>query len=93
MKPTTLFNYIYLSFYLVAVIMSWSATIVISGQADRLRDVVVEQQAEILDLKMQLVVAKDRSDLGLVWEHIMPQVCVSELSKIAHNVREMKGEK
>ena len=92
MKPTTLYTYIFLSFCLVAVIMSWSAVFVINGQADRLRDVVVEQQAEIQNLKIHLAIAKNRTDIGLVLEYIMPEIYISELSQIAHEVRKMKGE-
>ncbi len=90
MNPKTVYNYIYLSFCLVAVIMSWTAVIVINGQAERLRDVVVEQEDRIQDLEMRLVIAVDRSDVGLILEYIMPQICVSELSKIAHNIRRME---
>ena len=89
-RPTTIFLWIYLIFCLVAVVFSWVAVITINGQNERLKAVIINQENDILNLKIKLAVAKDRSNVGLVLDYIMPEICVSELSKTAYGIRRMK---
>ncbi len=100
MNPKTVYGFIYLSFCFIAVIMSWSAFIMVNGQNKKLVNVVVEQQSEIFELTLQVamknaIIERTREDtvvdVVLALEYILPGVCANELRRTAHIVKKIKA--
>lgn len=92
MKPDQVLRGIFYGFCLIAVLFSWMASGTYETQNRKLTKVIVEQQEEIKNLEFALVYAHALNGMTTALEYIMPEVCISELSRISYKVRKMKEE-
>jgi hypothetical protein len=95
----------FVSFCLIAVVLSWATSIVVNGQNKKLAKTVTEQQQDVFDLMVKAesqkaLIKKLKQDaeqqavrdVVLALDYILPQVCTNELRRMAYKVKKLKEE-
>jgi len=90
MKPDQVMRWIFYGFCLIAVLMSWLASGTYEIQNRKLIASIKVQQEQIKSLEFELVYAHSLNAMTTALEYVMPQICISELSRISNGVRKIK---
>ena len=90
MRPTTVFGVIFIVLCFFMVICAGSTTLIVEARNQALRDTIRYQQDRIADMEIRLIQLQTLNDLALVLDYMLPPICLNELSKINHKLRQMK---
>ncbi len=72
------------------IISLGSSAVIVEGRNQALRNHVKWQSKEILKLQVQTSYLRAVSNNCAVLEYVLPEICVSELSRISYNVVKIK---